>query len=557
MHAFRILPLVCGFFASALWAATPGVPGAALPGQAERQFQEVPKVRSQAAPLSAPVKPQPVPAGAEAVRFQLQSIVVEGTTIYSEAALQSDLAPLLQREISLADLYRLADTLTLRYRTDGYLLSQVIVPEQKVAGGSARLQAIEGFISTVRLVGVENDRRDLITAYAEVVRASRPLAANVLERQMLLINDLPGAFARAVLSPSPDTFGAADLTIEFSQHQVSGGLSINDRGGKSMGPMRTMVDIEGNNLLGLQDHTQARYVVSPARELKYLSLLHEQPVGSAGGKLSLSASQVNAIPEEMSFIPLNIETRSTGLSLTYSYPLLRARSENLQVRATLASHDGETDLLGFTDTKDKIRVLRFGLAYDRADALSGINQFDVEFSQGLHALGSSSNGDMSLSRPEGKVNFKKLTLYAARVQTLSPQWSLLGAFSGQYAFDNLLSSELYSFGGESFGRAFDPSEMVGDHGAALKFELRYANKVDLGVAVPYTLYGYYDIGQVRQRPVAGQSDTDSGAAVGLGLRFGIGSYFSGFCELAKPINRDVAAEANRDTRIFTGIAARF
>lgn len=534
------------------------VPGAALPGQVERQFQEAPKARSQAAPLTAPLKPQPIPAGAEQVRFQINKFEVDGVTVYPPGTFQDYLAPLLKREISLADLYRLADQLTARYRNDGYLLSQIIVPEQKVESGVARLRAVEGFIDKIKLVGVENDRRELVAAYAEVIRASRPLAAAVLEKQMLLINDLPGAFARAVLSPSPATFGAADLTLQFFQSKFSGGLSANNRGGKAMGPMRYLADIEGINLLGLHDRTQARFVASPARELRYLSLLHEQPVGSAGGKLSFSASKVRAIPEEMAFIPLNLETDSTGLSLTYSHPLLRARSENLQLRATLASHDGETKLLGFTESEDRLRVLRLGAAYDKADVWNGINLVDVEFSKGLHGLGASDNGDLALSRPEGKVNFRKLNFYAARSQTLSPHWSLLAAFSGQYAFDNLLVSELYSFGGETFGRAYDPSEMVGDHGAALKLELRYVGILDLGKPLSYTLYGYYDVGQVRQRSVAGQSaSSESAAARGLGVRFGVGQHFSGYLEFAKPINRIVAAEGNRDSRLFLGLSARF
>lgn len=533
------------------------VSGAALPGQVEKQFQEAPKARSQAAPLSAPLKPQPMPAGAEQMRFQVNDIQVERMTVFTAESFREQFAPLLRREISLADLYRLADQLTARYRNDGYLLSQVIVPEQKLEGGVARLRAVEGFIDAVRIVGAENDRRGMVEALAEPIRAARPLTADILERQMLLINDLPGAFARAILSPSATSFGAADLTIEFTQRQYSGGLGVNNRGGKSMGPLRYIADIEGINLLGLQDRTQARYVESPRRELRYYSLLHEQPVGSSGGKLGISVSEVHAIPEEMAFIPLNIETRSSGLSLTYTHPLLRARSENLQLRATLAAHDGETRLLGFTDSRDRLRVMRLGLAYDKADVWSGINLIDIEYSQGLKNLGASKNGDLALSRAEGKVDFGKLNLYAARVQTLSPHWSVLAAFSSQYAFDNLLAPELYSFGGETFGRAYDPSELVGDHGSALKVELRYAGNLDLGIPAAYTLYGFYDVGQVRQRPVAGVSSAESAAAAGFGLRLGAGQHLSGFLEYAKPINRDIVAEGNRDGRWFMGLSVRF
>lgn len=549
------LILLAGSVSTAARAATPG---AALPGQIERQFQEPPRARSQAPPLAAPLKPQPMPDGAEELRLSVTEIVVDGMTVYREDEFQEEIAPLRQREISLADLYRLADRLTHRYRTDGYLLSQVIVPQQVVDNGIARLQAVEGFIDQVHLTGVENDLRGIVATHAERIRASRPLAAAVLEREMLLINDLPGAFARAVLAPSRGIFGAADLTIVFTQSRVSsGGASLNNRGGELMGPMRYQADIQGVNLLGLQDRTQFMAVTAPSRELRYFAVTHEQPAGSSGGLLKLDASSVRAIPDELSFIPLNIETRSDSVSFGYSQPILRSRAENLYLRGTLAAHNGETELFGVTESRDDIRALRLGATYDLADVWDGINLIDIEYSHGLQALGASDNGDPFLSRFNGKVDFKKLSLYAARLQNLSAHWSLLAAFSGQYAWDNLLASELYSFGGEQFGRAYDPSELVGDHGAALKIEPRYTGSLQGWGLTAYTLYGYYDVGKVWQREAQGLSGSESAAAAGAGLRLNAGKYFSGVFEIAKPLTRDVAAEGDRKHRLYLGLSARF
>lgn len=555
----KVSPLVIAVFLLTpplAWAQSAAT-GAALPGQIERQFQEAPKARSQSTPLSAPIKPQVVPERASEVRIQVKRVAIDGATVYAQTELDAEFASLQGSEITLADLYAAADKLTRKYRNDGYLLSQVIVPEQQVSAGVAKLQVVEGFIDKVFIEGVENDRRGVVAAYAEVIRNSRPLSAAVLERQMLLINDLPGAFARAILSPSAATFGAADLTIRFTQKVISGGLSLGDRGGRSIGPRRYMMDVEFDNLLGMQERTQVRYVASPNDELEYSSFLHEQVVGSAGGKLGIAMNRVRARPEELSFIPLNIETKSTGVSLTYSHPVLRTRSQNLQLRASLAAHDGETSIFGVTDTEDHLRIMRFGVGYDLADRWDGINIFDIEYSHGLRGMGASRNGDPFLSRPFGRVDFHKLSYYAARMQNITPSLSLLAAFSGQYAFDNLLSSELFSFGGESVGRGYDPSELVGDHGAALKIELRYASIANLGIPVPYTIYGFYDAGQVRQRPVAGVASAESASASGLGIRFGIGPYFSGYVEFAKPLTRDVAVEGNRKSRLYSGVSVRF
>ena len=156
----------------------------------------------------------------------------------------------------------------------------------------------------------------------------------------------------------------------------------------------------------------------------------------------------------------NQETSSETYALAYSYPLIRSRSENLSLRGSFSAHDGKTEIFGMDETRDRIRAFRLGATYDRADSWYGINLLDIELSQGISGLGSSDNGDMMLSRLNGRVDFTKATLYAARLQSLTVRWSVLAAVNAQYAWTDLLSSELFSFGGEQFGRGYDPSELV-------------------------------------------------------------------------------------------------
>ncbi|MGA4816816.1 POTRA domain-containing protein [Pseudomonas aeruginosa] len=47
----------------------------------------------------------------------------------------------------------LANRLTAKYRQDGYLLTQVVVPEQSIEGGKVRLQVIEGYLEHVQIKG--------------------------------------------------------------------------------------------------------------------------------------------------------------------------------------------------------------------------------------------------------------------------------------------------------------------------------------------------------------------------------------------------------------------
>ena len=534
------------------------VPGTALPGQIEKQFKPEPKIRAgQPDRFVFPEMDQPVPPDAKGIRFKLTRMVIEGATVYSESELLSPYQNLLGSDILLSEIYQIASSLTAKYRNDGYILSRVIVPVQSIEQGEVRLKAIEGYISSVTVEGVDGHWRKLVESYAEKIKKSRPLKNSVLERYLLLMNDLPGAFARAAIKPSQSEPGASEMTVQFTQQKVQGGLSVDNRGGTLQGPMRIDGDMTLNSVFGLQESTAFRVVSSGDDKMKYGSITHEEKIGSDGSKLSLSASIVRSTPKEILFVPLNQDTSSESAALTYTYPWIRSRSENLFLRGSFTAYNGKSELFSVEDTRDRIRAFRVGATYDRADSWNGINLLDIELSQGINGLGSSDNNDMMLSRYNGRVDFTKATLYAARLQSLTTRFSLLAAVNAQYAWNDLLTSELFSFGGEHFGRGYDPSEMVGDHGVAGKLELRFTDPLPLGSPASYTVYGFYDVGVVYQRTTAGNDSSESAASAGLGLKVNLGKYVSCFAELAKPLTRDVATEQNRDPRGYAGASIRF
>ncbi|MCB1886533.1 MAG: ShlB/FhaC/HecB family hemolysin secretion/activation protein [Rhodocyclaceae bacterium] len=530
--------------------------GVVLPGQVERQFRMLPQPRTDGKVPEAPLPVEPVPANADEIRFEAREIVVDGATRLPEGRLQQLTAPYLSRNISLADLYRLAAELTTTYRESGHLLSQVTVPAQEIRDGVIHLRAVEGFIDQVIVEGGDADERDLVARFGMKIRSERPLTSAVLERYMLLVNDLPGVFAYATLSPSGDRFAAADLRIHLTERRLDAGLTADNRGGRVLGNERIIADVAVADLLGRRDNTSLKAVASPGGELAYAALRHDQPIGAEGSRLALTLSATRARPEQDGFFALDLETRSRAWELAYLHPALRSRSENVYVRVALDAHDGEERVFGTRDREDHVRSLRFGLTWDVQDALGGTNIVDIEGSAGLRALGASRNGDPLLTRDDGRTDYSKLSFFAARLQDLSARWSLLAAAAGQHAHTALLSSELFAFGGEPFGRGYDPSELVGDHGAAAKLELRYAGHFELGRPMTYQAYGFYDIGRVWSR-MPGQDDGDASAAsVGIGTRLVFGPSVNGFIEIARPLTRPVAAEGDKDARIYAGFSAR-
>lgn len=189
---------------------------AQAPGQFEREFTPPPTLPIPEGPVVPETPAQKPPPEADKLRFLLTRIEILDNKTYSDAELTPIYESLLGREVSLADMYGVADDLTARYRNDGYVLSRVIVPPQTIKDGVVQLRVIEGYVSETSIRGSSTGPRSTIEKHLERVRNSRPLSASVLERELLLINDLPGIAAGSVLGPSA-TPSAADLTLGYKR----------------------------------------------------------------------------------------------------------------------------------------------------------------------------------------------------------------------------------------------------------------------------------------------------------------------------------------------------
>ena len=531
-------------------------PGTTQPGQIERQLEKPREPASKPAVITIPEPAQPPPPNAAGIQFVLNRLMVDGVTAYEADALRGVYAGALGREVTLADIYRVADALTARYRNDGYILSQVIVPAQTVEDGAIRLRAIEGYVAAVRVEGGSAALNARVRRYAQKVLAVRPLTVGALERCVLLANDIPGVQARAVLAPA-STPGAADLVLEVSQRGYATGSSLDTRGSRAQGRQRVFGNVELYSLFRGASLTSVRGVTTLDRELGYLAAAHESLVGAEGTRIGVAGSYVYSRPQDLAVVPLDLRTTSGTFTVSVFQPLVRSRTKNLSARAALSAFDSTTTVFGVKDTADRVRAVRLGLTFDASDGLGGINLADLEFSQGIAALGASANGGRYLSRSTGRTDFRKATLYAARLQLLPAGWSLALAVNAQYALTDLLSPELFGVGGEQFGRGYDFAEILNDHGVAAKVDLRYSDTRLGGTAATLMPYVFYDFGRVWQRtPSPGLDTTQSAASAGAGLRVSFGRRLSGFVELGKPLTRIVGQEKNRRARIYTGLSVQ-
>ncbi len=131
----------------------------------------------------------------------------------------------------------------------------------------------------------------------------------------------------------------------------------------------------------------------------------------------------------------------------------------------------------------------------------------------------------------------------SRLQILNGPFSLYGVLQGQYAFNALLASEQFAFGGSIIGRGYDVAELIGDKGAAGSLELRYDWGIASALLASMQFYAFYDAGVIwNYYLIGGVPKEQSATSAGLGVRFIMSKYISGNVMWAQPLTKYVAAE---------------
>jgi hemolysin activation/secretion protein len=534
------------------------IPPSELPGRERQRFEQPTPPRAQ--PGGAPITlPSTVaPPGAENIKVRVRGVRIEGATVYRNNELEAFYRDLVGREVPLTAVYEIAQRITAHYGNAGYVLTRAIVPPQQLNPGGAviRIQVIEGYVDNVEWPASLSGYRDFFSEYTAKIIAERPTNIKTIERYLLLAGDLPGLKFKNSLKPSPTRQGAATLVVEVTHKPIDAIARVDNRGSKARGPEQFFTSVTANNLLRMHEAFTLAYASAfQPRELQYYYGGYRQVLTSEGLTAFVNTSYSPSKPGLPVDPVLKYKTRDYITEAGLSYPFIRQRERNLVFTGLGFMSDDQSDIAGAPLFRDRLRGVRLKAEADLADELKGINQLNVVFSHGFEGAGSTENGNPLASRPAGRVDFSKVEVTASRLQQLFSNLSLLVAAYGQYGFTSLLTPELCGYGGRVFGRAFDPSEMVGDSCLLELAELR----ADLPVTNTYLtqaqLYTFIDHGRLYNHNIAPLPATFGGvdaASVGGGIRLGWLSYLTADLSLAKAI------EGPRDDwRFFFIVTGRY
>lgn len=517
--------MLAGDWSAALAQA---VPGGALPGREREQIlPQQPTPRAQPGGPAVVLSGTTAPAGAAKTVLVVRKFVVVGSTVYSAEQLAPIYEDLLGRKVTLQAVYDVAQAITAKYGADGYVLTRAIVPPQELSPGGAtvRIEVVEGWVDEVEWPREKLARyRDFFTHYSARITSDRPANIRTMERYLLLANDLPGLKFTTSLRASKKNKGASTLVVEVAEKPVEVLARVDNRGTKARGPWQYFTSSTFNNLLGRHEAITFAYAgVFPPRELQFVAPSWKMVLSPEGLTAFVNGSYSWGRPGTALLQELDFRTRGLYIEGGLSYPVIRSRERNLTVSALMFMSDN-VSWTNFSDidpfNRDRLRGVRARIEGDRADVLNGINQFSLTYSHGFHGFGSTDNFQIFASRPVGHVDFSKIELYLSRTQPLPARFSVFVAGYVQYATTALLTPEQCSYGGRVFGRAFDPSEILGDHCWMGLAELRYDLVPLPSPLLPSAqLYAFIDKGERYNRDtVVGTTAIQTGTSAGAGVR---------------------------------------
>ena len=516
-----------------LWLAQAGVAyGQAAPPPSGQILQGIERSLPNRQPgnQQAPViEVQKAPAASAntAARVTVKAYRISGNTVFAEKTLLR-LVESHTGELSLNDLYAVADILTRYYRTRGFLVARAYLPQQEIKDGIITLAILEDHydqIGTHSSARVSDDRvlRTIGSAVCSDGTECKGalIVADKLERGLLILNDTPGVHASARLSPGGET-GTSNLDVNATAEPLlSGMVTLDNEGDYYTGNARAIANVWLNSPLGYGDQLSLQTVESVIHgSLAYGAVGYSVPFGYDGLRLSARGWNLG-YHLGGTYSPLGEQGTAYGGDITLSYPFIRSQSANLYGSLDYGDrrfHDSST-AIGLSDRRGISNRVETALNGDLQDDFLGapaFTNYTLSYAHGTLGLDATlAATDVLTARTAGGYDKEIVTL--TRLQSVFDRSALYVKVTGQNASKNLDAYEKFSLGGPDAVRAYPTEDGLVDE--AVLYSVEWRQRFDN--IVPRTLEAvlFYDhgTGHINTRPWQAGPNSVTLDGVGGGL----------------------------------------
>ncbi len=403
----------------------------------------------------------------------IKHITYQGNTLIPSIKLDEITKPYLNRSLNFAQLEFITAQISEFYRAQGWVV-KVLLPEQDLIHQTLTIEIIEASLGKVE---IEDQSTNLNLAVIKPMIEKNNLVgsalnARKLDRALLLIDDIPGIKAFGLLKPG-DEQKEADLKIKITNDsRLNGNVYLDNMGPRSTGQARIGTNFNINSPFKWGDQVNLSALHTHGSD--YLRLAYSVPVGLEGLRIGLNGAKLkyDLISSDLSALQASGSFTSTGLEA--QYPIVRSKLKNLYFITNFDRKDYRNEAQGQIVSLYEIKNISMSLYGNLFDNVlgGGSNAANLTAVKGSLDLQGSPTEiiDRFTTKSAGRFNLIRYAIN--REQNLFGPVTFYAGASGQFAFDNLSSSEKFYLGGPYGVRAYPVNEAGGSSGHLLKLELR-------------------------------------------------------------------------------------
>lgn len=383
------------------------------------------------------------------------------------------------KDLTFSEIKNVTSIITKEYRDEGYFVARAYIPVQNMQEGIVTISIIEGNYGEFKLNNSSRVKDTVVQGMLDNARKDDVISTNTLEQAMLIINDTPGVIVTKADVLAGKEVGTSDFAIDTESSSLYSGYVIGDNYGSAYtGENRLMSGVSVNSPFEIGDKVSVGGLISNGSDLKNGRASYSVPLMSNGLRGEIAYSKT-------SYALVNLPSTANGtfsgdldaLDLTFTYPIVRTRIENLNAILNFAKKDMNTRELSDITAKE-INVMNLGLEYNQNSLFFGLDAQDI-------ASITYTLGNLDFKDPAKKAfdesgvdtngTYSKVLVTLGKDIDFTNLISLENILKLQHSLDNknLDGSEDFSIGGSDEVKVYPSGELGGENGYLFETELKY------------------------------------------------------------------------------------
>jgi hemolysin activation/secretion protein len=488
-----------------------------------------------------------IPAQAKTLRFKLIGFDIKGEFEELVAQRKELEAPLIGKQITVAQVFEFADALQQIYAKAGYTLARVVTLPQEFEGATRiKLRVVDGFVERFDLNALPWQVQGRVAAVLAPLQGKTHLQQSELERKLLIAGEAPGLVLNATFAPGKQVGGSV-LVLSGRYRPISLSLYMDNDMPVVFGTGQGVTTASANSLLGLGEQLTVNAAGLPDKDFvsefptrRYFGGIFSIPVGIDGWKFEVGGTDGITTPRISTGQTKGIYNEGYA---KLSYELLKRRDYEFSLYEMLdaANETIESIVVAppLPTSEDRVRALRTGANGIWRLRESGVTlTYSATYSHGLDALGARTAADagvpvsecstvtsaLPLSRQCADAVFDKLNGQIEVDQALPQDFFANYYAAGQDSFHRaMLTSEQFDIDGTKLLSGFTAGALPGDTAWVTRAEFgrSYTTPLPAG-GVVWMPYIFASIGErILEDPTTVEIGSVHATNYGLGLRFNV------------------------------------